>query len=100
MRRDTPWVQSSNLKVQNSTILPSNISFCQLVKGQSHSQNRPLDFVIIQVENIDNVSSLEIKEENPVCPSDHYPITFNLKTTLAEQSRKVKVIKRDYENSI
>ena len=74
--------------------------FYQLVKGLTNNQNSTFDFKFTQIENINNMYSLEMTECNSVCQSDHYSITLNLNTTMPKLVRKVKVEKREYKNSV
>ena len=90
----TDWqgFHSSNAVEQTFLNTFSDLGFVQLVNDPTHNQGNLLDIVL--TNNTQLVSDLTVQNDFLLCKSDHFPISFNIKSNV----RRKKAPKREMYN--
>ena len=73
----------------------NELGMTQCINSSTHIKGKTLDIVLTSHES--NLQDIEILEHNVVCKSDHFPITFNVKTQITRKKsckRKIYNFKR------
>ena len=61
--------------IEFQNILTDN-DFIQLIKEPTHTAHGTLDVLITQRDSVEKINSLQVKEENSFCNTDHFPTVF------------------------
>ena len=68
----------------------NGLALSQLITSATHKNGNTLDILLSNFDN--TVSNVQVLPPNSLCKSDHFPISFNLKSTFArKKSNKRKV---------
>ena len=83
--------------IEFQNILTDN-DFIQLIKEPTHTAHGTLDVLITQRDSVEKINSLQVKEENSFCNTDHFPIVFELNAKVKIKKSKIKLTKRSFKS--
>ncbi len=91
------WANSkSDVPIEQSFIDSfSNLSLSQLITSPTHKSGNTLDILLSNFDS--TVDNLKVCDPHSVCKSDHYPVTFAIKTSFSRKKtpkRKVYNFKK------
>ena len=87
----------SNIGLENKFLdLFNDLGLTQIIDKPTHEKGKVLDLLLTNVPGL--VNNWNVLNKNAVCSSDHYAITFDLKTKYSSKSSKRKLYKYKKEN--
>ena len=74
----------------------NDFKISQLVNKETQISHGTLDLVMTQTDNIDSIQNVNVGYKDEICASDHFPITFLLKTIPMYKENKLTISRRNF----